>query len=233
MSAAFTDDGAAKGRGELADAKLRAAQSRGASDGAIYAMVQREIAARHCGGGTIIDVGCGSGGLFAFVSHLCDRYVGVDIARYDFFPPHAEFVAANLDNGAIPLRDACGQLVVSLETIEHLENPRAFIRELVRLAAPGGWVAVTTPNQLSLLSKMGLVLKNQFPAFQQAPGLYPAHLTALLEIDLARIARECSLTDIAIAYSNSGRIPSTARHWPAFCRGRPFSDNIMMVARKG
>lgn len=75
--------------------------------------------------------------------------------------------------------------------IEHLENPRAFIRVLVRLTKPGGWVFVTTPNQLSLLSQMTLMLKNQFNAFQEAPSLYPAHITALLEIDLIRITTEC------------------------------------------
>ncbi len=48
---------------------------------------------------------------------------------------------------------------------------------------------VTTPNQLSLLSKLTLVLKNEFNAFQA--GSYPAHLTALLEADLRRIGVEC------------------------------------------
>ena len=72
---------------------------------------------------------------------------------------------------------------------------------------------VTTPNQLSLLSKLTLVLKNQFNAFQDSS--YPAHLTALLEIDLRRIATECGLADVAIAYSQQGRIPGTARHYPS------------------
>ena len=45
---------------------------------------------------------------------------------------------------------------------------------------------MTTPNQLSLLSKMTLLFRGQFNAFQEGPGLYPAHRTALLEIDLLR-----------------------------------------------
>ena len=88
------------------------------------------------------------------------------------------------------------------------------MRELARITRPGGMIAVTTPNQLSLLSKLGLLLKNEFPAFQEAPGLYPAHLTALLDIDLVRMARECELQEPRIAYSGRGRIPGTAWHWP-------------------
>lgn len=96
--------------------------------------------------------------------------------------------------------------IIEQWTIEYLENPRAFMREVVRLRKLGGWLIVTTPNQLSLLSKLTLILKNQFSAFQEAPGLYPAPITALLEIDLIRIAKEYELIDINTDYSNQGRI---------------------------
>jgi 2-polyprenyl-3-methyl-5-hydroxy-6-metoxy-1,4-benzoquinol methylase len=105
------------------------------------------------------------------------------------------------------------------------------MRQLARVAKPGGVVIVTTPNQLSLLSKMTLVIKNQFNAFQEAPGL-PAHLTALLEIDLLRIASECGLSGPTIHYTNSGRIPFTPLNWPRWLRGKPFSDNVILMARK-
>ena len=42
------------------------------------------------------------------------------------------------------------------------------------------------------------------------------------------------LTDIEIRYTDQGRIPLTAWHWPsaAGVRGRWFSDNVVMVARR-
>ena len=73
---------------------------------------------------------------------------------------------------------------------------------------------MTTPNQLSVLSKLTLLTKGQFNAFQEAPGLYPAHLTALLEIDLLRLAWEVGLQDAFIEYSHSGRMPFTSAKWP-------------------
>ena len=104
------------------------------------------------------------------------------------------------------------------------------MREMVRLCRPGGWVIVTTPNQLSLASKAFLFMKNQFLAFQEAPGLYPTHITALLEIDLLRIARESGLVECAIVYSEEGRIPLTRAHWPSALKGRAFSDNLALLS---
>jgi len=180
----------------------------------------------------LLDIGCGNGALRSFVGNQIGRYVGADILRYEDFPADAEFHPVDLDRLPIPLSDRFADAVVAVETIEHLENPRALMREMVRLCRPGGGVIVTTPNQLSLASKTFLLTRNQFQAFQKAPGLYPAHITALLEIDLIRIAQECGLADCTIMYSNHGRIPLTRAHWPAALGGRAFSDNLALIARR-
>lgn len=217
---------------EVFDVVSRAQLSKGSSSDAIYRMVARAIAERQARG-ILIDVGCGGALLWSFVQAYCDRYIGVDVVPYDGFPSSAERVLHNLDDGKVPLPDGMADIVCSVETIEHLENPRALMREMVRLTKPGGWTIVTTPNQLSLLSKLTLVLKNQFNAFQEAPGLYPAHISALLEIDLIRIAQECGLVEVNILYSNQGRIPSTSWYWSRLgLGGRAFSDNLLCIGRK-
>jgi SAM-dependent methyltransferase len=216
-------------------AEARARLSRGTSGDAIYRMVARALSERHTGGGILLDVGCGKGDLWSSVADRFDQYVGVDAARYDRFPAGGEFHAVNLEDYRIALPDSFADVVAAVETIEHLENPRALFRELVRLAKPGGCVLVTTPNQLSLLSKVTLLTKNQFNAFQESPGLYPAHLTALLEIDLRRIAAECGLTHCEARYSLSGRIPGTRLTWPGALSGlmpRMFSDNVLVLGQK-
>ncbi len=219
---------------DVGDVENRAKQSLGASGDHIYQMVARTIAQRHSGGGVLVDMGCGRGKLSLFVNDIFNCYFGVDVVRYGDLPTQIEFIPLDLDIGKAPLPDGCADVVCAVEVIEHLENPRAFVRELVRLAKPGGLVIVTTPNQLSWLSKLTLILKNQFNAFQEAPGLYPAHITALLEIDLIRIFYESALTNIQIDYTNSGRLPFTPWRWPENLgfRGRAFSDNVLCVGQK-
>ncbi|MCG9891890.1 MAG: methyltransferase domain-containing protein [Thermosynechococcaceae cyanobacterium MS004] len=218
----------------IVETQARALESAGSSSAAVYQMVSRVLSKHHKGGGTLIDVGCGSGQLWHYINQKCDHYIGVDINQYDGFPEEAHFFAHNFDNGQIPLNTASADVVVSVETIEHLENPRAFVRDLARICKPEGFVIVTTPNQLSLLSKLTMLLKNEFNAFQEAPGLYPSHITALLEIDLRRIFIECGLADIDVKYTDDGRIPFTSMHWPRslHLKGRRFSDNILCIGRK-
>ncbi|MDY3558314.1 class I SAM-dependent methyltransferase [Gemmata sp. JC673] len=213
----------------------RAEQTHGTSGAAIYQLVARVLAARHSGGGTVVDVGCGRGELYAYIKDRFGAYAGTDVLRYDGFPDGAAFHLTDLDSGRVALPDAAADCVVAVETIEHLENPRAFARELVRLVKPGGWVAVTTPNQLSLLSLMTLLVLGEFNGFRERPGLYPAHITALLEIDLRRIFRECGLVDVAVEYTQSGRIPGTRWHWPKWASRllpRRLSDNVLVVGRR-
>jgi SAM-dependent methyltransferase len=206
-----------------------AALSKGSSEARILEAALRVLDARIGAVDCLVDVGCGSGDLFRALGQRVRFYIGVDLVRYERFPSlsGARFVAADL-NAQIPLEDGCADAVVAVETIEHLENPRAFVRELVRVARPGGLVLLTTPNQLSLLSKVTLLVKNRFNAFTDAN--YPAHITALLESDLLRIASECGLRGIQVDFTNSGRIPGTARGWPKILgvRGRMFSDNVLL-----
>lgn len=215
----------------IPDVMERVLASRGGSSPAIYAMVTRVLEDRHWGGGTLVDVGCGRGELASYVAGSVDCYIGADVVRYDTFPEDTQFSAIDIASGVVPLPDEIAEVVVAVETIEHVENPRAFFRELRRLSKPGGLIIVTTPNQQSLLSLITLLLKGEFNAFQEAPGLYPSHLTALLEVDLRRIARECDLQEIEINYSGNGRVPFTPWGWPAIFRGRRFSDNVLVSAK--
>lgn len=213
--------------------ETRARQSQGVSNPPIYRMVVAALRGRGVQGGTLVDVGCGMGELWPWVRDRFDHVIGVDVVRYPALPADADFRKVDLDTGRVDLPDASADVVTAVETIEHLENPRAFVRELARLVKPGGWVMVTTPNQLSLLSLASLLLRGKFNYFQDAH--YPAHITALLEVDLRRIASECGLVDVGFSYSLNSRIPFTGVTLPsaiARLAPRALSDNLAMMARK-
>lgn len=209
----------------------RARQSLGRSDDAIHAAVSAVLHARGAAG-VLADVGCGTGNLWRAVHHRFSRYVAVDAVRYEGLPEDADFRPVDLDRAPLPLQDGEADVAAAVETIEHLENPRAFIRELSRVVRPGGLVVVTTPNQRSFLSLATLVVKGRFSAFQD--NAYPAHLTALLDVDLRRIAAECRLEDAAISYTLRGRMPLAGATYPlALARmfPRALSDNLVLAAR--
>ena len=217
----------------MATAAERAQQSLGTSDEAIYRMVARNVERRHGGGGILLDVGCGTGNLWQFVADRFDRYEGVDVVSYPGFPADEVFHEAELDSDALPISDDYAHVVTAVEIIEHLENPRKFVRELVRVAKPGGWVILSTPNQLSLLSLLTLATKHRFNAFQDVH--YPTHISALLEVDLRRIATECGLVQIAIDFGSRSRMPLTGLHYPRTMQHlfpRALSDNILLAGKK-
>jgi 2-polyprenyl-3-methyl-5-hydroxy-6-metoxy-1,4-benzoquinol methylase len=211
--------------------QARALQTLGESSAAIYTAAVNALRGRSARG-ALVDVGCGTGRLHAAAADLVTSYVGVDAVRHEGFPAGGCFLAADLNREAIPLPDRAADIVVALETIEHLENPRAFCRELVRIMKPGAWVVVSTPNQRSAGSLGALLFKEHFSAFRDS--CYPAHQTALLDTDLRRIAAENGLQEISIVFTGAGRIPLTGASYP---RGmsrvfpRALSDHVLLVAR--
>ena len=214
------------------DASERGLQTRGESEDAIYTAAATLLRQRRAKG-LVVDIGCGIGRFRGFAGNLIEDYLGIDVVRHPGLPTDVRFAGANLDREPIPLGADAADVVVAIETIEHLENPRAFVRELSRILKPGGWLVVTTPNQLSLLSLLSLAIKGRFVAFQDA--YYPIHCTALLPIDLLRMASDCGLSGAELHFTASGRMPLTHVHYPtALARLFPqqLSDNVLLLAGK-
>ena len=187
-----------------ADVEQRARLSLGRSHQRIYQIVADVLAARGAGG-VLADVGCGTGDLWQALRGRFRSCIGVDAVRYDGLPADVEFHAADLDARAAAARRERRRRRGRRSDRAPGESARLRPRAGARSSGPGGWVVVTTPNQLSALSLLTLVVKGRFSAFQD--GSYPAHRTALLEIDLRRIMSECGLRELAVAYTRLGRLP--------------------------
>jgi len=206
-------------------------QDQGSSSEPIYRLAERTI--RNWGlpyTSTVLDLGGGAGD---FTGTLINYFEHVHLM--DFAPliqsGRIIYCSGNL-NESLPYSDATFDAIVSLEVIEHLENPRYFVREIARIMKVNGLCLITTPNQVSLSSKLCLLLRSQFQHFQDKS--YPAHITALLPIDLKRIIIEAGLTVKAISYTDDGRIPGTNIKWQIIppLTGKSFSDNLAIVAAK-
>ena len=84
-------------------------------------------------------------------------------------------------------------VVLSLETIEHLENPRAFIRGLKAVTKPNGYILLSTPNIESPISKVWFLLKSRFSWFGEFDYNESGHITPLTDIQIRQICGELSL----------------------------------------
>jgi glycosyltransferase involved in cell wall biosynthesis len=176
---------------------------------------------------TIVDLGCGEGDGAGYLRDLYGRYLGGDFVEQERFPgsDSVGFRATDLNREPYPFDDASADAVVSIETIDRLENPYALVRQMSRILRPGGWLVVTTTNQLSAISKLHLVTNHQFAAFDdEFPEAARAHITPLVEADLRRIAGLCGLVDVDVRYGGTGRLPTVSRRW--------FSDHLFLAARR-
>jgi SAM-dependent methyltransferase len=97
---------------------------------------------------SLLDLGCGPGTITVeFADRLAPgRVVGLDaaaevIARAstEFSRPNLEFVVG--DAYALPFEDATFDLVHAHQTLQHVADPVAVLREMRRVAKPGGLVA--------------------------------------------------------------------------------------------
>lgn len=109
----------------------------------------------------ILELGAGSG---ALTKRLLDQgcvVAPVDIDGSTWACPGVELTILDLNDRDWP-QQMLGQYrtVVAVELIEHLENPRQFMRNLARVTSPGGTCILTTPNvccseSIQLLGRKG------------------------------------------------------------------------------
>lgn len=186
--------------------------------------------------GSLLDFGAGRGQLLMRLHHTgrFDRLAGIDLfARPSDMPPAIAWYEHDLNDDA-PL-DHQFDVVVCSETIEHLENPRHVFRTLHQFTRPGGILVLTTPNQECLRSYAGLIFAGHFTQF--LGSCYPAHITALVRMDLRRLCDEVGFERPEFYFTDEGSIPKfPSITWQSISlgllRGRLFSDNLGMVTRR-
>lgn len=97
---------------------------------------------------TFLDVGCATGRLLEDVARAGWEVRGVDVCReaaaYGARVRGVRIHAGTLEEARFP--DGTFAVAHCAHLIEHLGEPRAFLRELRRVLRDGGRAAITTPN---------------------------------------------------------------------------------------
>jgi 2-polyprenyl-6-hydroxyphenyl methylase/3-demethylubiquinone-9 3-methyltransferase len=161
-------------------------------------------------GASVLDMGCGNG---SFISQFQNRGwklfgtdfspTGIEIARKNF--PGIDFFLANSSAPTGDLLERVGRVdvIVSTEVIEHLYDPRGFLRNAYTLLKSDGIVILTTPYHG--------YLKNLFLALT---GKMDRHFTVLWDHGHIKFWSRRTLSQalaetgfVEVQFAGSGRLP--------------------------
>jgi len=106
--------------------------------------------------GNFLDIGCALGFLLNLAQKKGYKVSGLDVSKYA-----VKFIRRKLGTKVylgqlqqMKLPANYFDIITSFESMEHVENPLGFLREIKRILKPGGYFFATTPNQKGIWPKI-------------------------------------------------------------------------------
>lgn len=112
------------------------------------------LASTHCKGRRVLDIACGEG----YGSRLLKDWGASEVLGVDVSAEAIQHAQNNFGGEGVSFRCAAAEdlphllagqgfdLIVSLETIEHLQDPERFLADLRQALNPGGCIIISCPN---------------------------------------------------------------------------------------
>jgi SAM-dependent methyltransferase len=94
--------------------------------------------------GTVVDVGCGAQPYRSLLSRGI-TYIGIDTEEAKSAFGYDTLDTRYYDGYTWPVDNACADVVLATETLEHVPDPRQFVHEAFRTLRPGGNIILTVP----------------------------------------------------------------------------------------
>jgi 2-polyprenyl-3-methyl-5-hydroxy-6-metoxy-1,4-benzoquinol methylase len=158
----------------------------------------------------VLDLGAGTGAWAAKLVALGHRVRCVDRNPRDFAleSAHCECVDLNDDFSSI-IKDRYSA-ITSIEVIEHLENPRHFLRECKNLMRDDGILLLTTPNIENVAGRIRFMFKGNFRMFDKDQRLNdPTHISPIQTYMFEKMADDVGLRMLFHGTSDPNRGIST------------------------
>lgn len=160
-------------------------------------------------GRRVLDLGAGTG---AWVKLLHEHgYVAHAVERDPsaFGVPEVKCLAADLNAPFARLIAESFDAITSIEVVEHLENPRAFLRECSQLLRPGGLLFLTTPNFENVPARLRFLATGELRMFGDDPRFNdPTHITPIHSSMFRRMVRDVGLELEEHRFSEAAAQPS-------------------------
>ncbi len=147
-------------------------------------------------GSRVLDLGCGDGAMLAYLQQVrgCTGY-GIEIDDANVLAcvkRGVNVIQLNLDEGLSLIDDASFDVVLQIDTLQHLRNAEVMLRETVRVGRVG---IVAFPNFAHWPNRLS-VLRGRMPVTRRLP--YQWYDTPNIRVgthaDLAVLAKRSGLT---------------------------------------
>jgi hypothetical protein len=132
-------------------------------------------------GARVADLGAGQGALSQRLHDAGFAVTAIDVSNSDWKSQDVACTVCDLDGDWSDVK-ALGTFdaVVAVEVIEHLENPRDFLRRILSLQTGGKMVlVVSTPNPLDTFSAITLFTRGTFNWFSPSHYAGGGHISIL------------------------------------------------------
>ncbi len=120
---------------------------------------------------TVLDLPAGSGALTRLLLERGLNVVSSDLNPDGFLIPNHACVYADM-NTTLPFEDNAFDAMVCIEGIEHIENPHLLAREANRILKKKGMLYISTPNTLSIKSRLSTLFRG-----------YPVYFDFMRDVD--------------------------------------------------
>lgn len=168
--------------------------------------------------GRVLDLGCGAG--HSFTALAPRTTVGVDLDAAALAGQDRETVAA--DMRALPFPDGAFASVLAVQSIEHVPDAEAVVREARRVLAPGGVAVWVTPNRLTFgrpdeivdpyhwveydAAQLRALLRTSFPAVEVRGLFGSARYAAFDRVEKQRMERVLRLDPLGVRHRLPRRV---------------------------
>ncbi|HEY1539199.1 MAG TPA: class I SAM-dependent methyltransferase [Solirubrobacteraceae bacterium] len=178
---------------ELYEARAETYASFG--NGAIAERAQRLLPA----GGSVLDLGCASGGLLALLRPRAGLTAGLELSETAAAAAAkvADLVVQGaLEDPELPFEAGAFDLVVLADVLEHLADPVAALRRARGWCRPGGAILLSVPNVAHWQARLTLA-RGRWPAHDS--GTFDAsHLRWFTRDSVATLLAGADLRDVEL-----------------------------------
>src|SRR4051794_13556673 len=175
-------------------------------------------------GGSVLDIGCASGGLLRLLRERAGYAAGLELSpsAAQRARTHAdEVLTAALDAEPAPaLTRREFDLVICADVLEHTVDPRAALRRAAGWCAPGGAILISVPN-ISYFAARWRIARGRF-GYDDEGGIFDSgHLHFFTPQLLADLVTSCGL-----------KVQSTHAVVPALRNTVPLLNHLPQRARR-